>query len=312
MECYNIKNGIRKCYVRVIALTDVRLLSFIALAKTRSFTRASEMLNITQPAVSQHIRHLERCYGIPLIKKNGKVIELTEEGEILLKYAQDIDLLYKTLEMKLKNRTGTVKTYHLGASMTIGGYVLPQILGKHKKLYENINILLQVNNTVEILEKLSGGVIEFAIVEGLFDKGKYKHKKLKDDELVLVVSPGHTFAKRESVSIEEVLAGNLIIREKGSGTRKVFEDKLAELGYETDNFKGYMEVGSISAIKSLVELNLGYTIISRETIRRELETGTVKVVPINGVRIEREFNFVYLQEDDFIEHFWDFCSRNIM
>ncbi|MBA1335541.1 MAG: LysR family transcriptional regulator YeiE [Firmicutes bacterium] len=266
-------------------MTDIRLVTFIALAKTKSFTKASEILNITQPAVSQHIRYLEGYYGIPLVKKKRKGIELTEEGEILLKYAQDIDLLYKTLEMKLKNRAGTVKTYHVGASMTIGGYVLPHILGKHKKLYQNIDILLQVNNTVEILEKLSMGTVDFAVVEGLFDKGRFKFKKLKDDELVLAVSPGHPFAKKESVSMEEVLAGNLIIREKGSGTRRVFEGKLTELGYDIDHFKGYMEVGSISAIKSLVELNLGYTIISMETIRRELETGTIKVVRVCSVKI---------------------------
>ncbi len=294
-----------------VNLLDTRLITFITLAATKSFTKTAEVLKITQPAVSQHIKFLEQRYEVCLISKQGKGFYLTEEGLILLKYAEEINTLYRMLEMNLKNKSAIAKTYNIGASMTIGGYVLPFLLGKHKKLHENIDILLQVNNTEEILKKLISGKIDFALIEGLFDKNKFKYKKFKEDELVLAVSKDHDFAKERVVDIGDVINGNLILREKGSGTRDILENTLIEFGYELNDLKSYMEIGSISAIKSLVELNLGYTIISRESIRKELKIGTIKEVAIKGFSINREFNFVYTYEEKFIQEFIDFCISSM-
>ncbi len=294
----------------VMKMQDIRLATFITVAKTKSYTKAAEILNITQPAVSQHIKFLEEEYNVSLIKKYGKSFDLTDEGSLLLKYAEKIETLYRTVEMKLKNKSSIVKTYNLGASMTIGGYVLPYILAKYKKIHENINILLQVNNTEEILEKLVSGKLDFALIEGPFEKSKFKFKEFKKDELVLAVSKDHKFAKEKEAAIDDILNGNLILRENGSGTRKIFENKLEELGYNIDNLNGYMEIGSISAIKSLIESNLGYSIISKQTIKKELKQGTIKEVPIKNMHIFREFNFVYLHEEEFIEDFIKFCIKN--
>lgn len=292
-------------------MIDLRLLTFITVAKTKSYTKAAEILNITQPAVSQHIKFLEDEYEVHLIKKYGKGFDLTEEGLILFKYAEEIEVLYKALEMKLKNRSGIIKTYSIGASMTIGGYILPYILGKYRRINQNINILLQVNNTKEILEKLIAGNINLAFIEGIFDKSKFKFKKYKEDELVLAVSPQHKFANKEQVTVQEILEDNLILREKGSGTREVIENQFFELGFDINNSKKYMEIGDISAIKSLIELNLGYSIISRETIKKEILQGTIKEVPIRNVRIFREFNFVYFHDEEFIDEFIKFCLDNV-
>ena len=293
-------------------MIDIRLLTFITVAKTKSFTKAAEALNITQPAVSQHVKYLEEEYGGKLIKKYSKGFDLTEEGLILYKYSEEIELLYKALEMKLKNRASLIKTYNIGASMTIGGYVLPYILAKYKKIHENINILMQVNNTGEILDKLTAGKLAFVLVEGTFDKNKFKFKKYKDDELILALSPQHKFSKQREVSFEDILSGNLILREKGSGTREVLEESLARLGHNIEDLNCYMEIGSISAIKSLIVSNLGYSIISRETIKNELENGTIIEKKIHGVKILREFNFVYLYEDDFMNSFIKFCISEIV
>ncbi|WP_446898471.1 LysR family transcriptional regulator [Clostridium sp. LBM24168] len=292
-------------------MLDIRLLTFITVANTKSYTKSAQILNITQPGVSQHIKFLEEEYGVRLVRKYGRIFELTEEGVVLFKYAQRIEALYRALDMKLKNKSGIVKTYNLGASMTIGGYILPTVLADYKKIHPNINILLQVNNTEEILEKLISGKIDFALVEGSFDRKKFKFKKLKNDELVLAVSPEHDFSKVNFVDIEDILSGNLILREKGSGTREIFEDKIIELGYRLEDMNGYMEIGSISAIKLLIEANLGYSIISRETIKRELAQETIKEVAIKDIRIFREFNFVYFRMDEFVNSFIKFCLHNM-
>jgi DNA-binding transcriptional LysR family regulator len=152
----------------------------------------------------------------------------------------------------------------------------------------------------------------FAIVEGPFYKSKFRYEKFKDDELVLAVSPENELAKQKKVDAGDIIKGNLILREKGSGTRKIFEDRLLKEGYDLNYLEGYMEIGSISAIKSLVETNLGYTVISRETIKKELNLGTIKVAAIKNMRIFREFNFVWLpdNEEEFINKFIEFCLEN--
>lgn len=290
---------------------DIRLETFMTVAKIKSFTKASEILNITQPAVSQHVKFLEEYYGVTFIKKSGKTIKLTEEGKILYKHAVELDRIYRNIETEFRNRDNINKIYYVGASMTIGGYILPCILAEYKSCYKNIGILLQVNNTEEIIEKLLNRKIDLALIEGNFDKDKFKYTKYKEDELVLAVSTLHAFSKYKSITIDEVLKGKLILREKGSGTREVFENKLLEIGYDLKDFKPYMELGSITAIKSLVEANLGYSVISKETVKKEVESGKIKIVSIKGLKIFREFNFVYLGDSDeeFVKNFIGFCLK---
>lgn len=287
--------------------------TFLTVGKIKNFTKAGEILNLTQPAVSQHIKFLEEYYGTDLIKKQGRTIDLTEAGEVLFKYAKELDVLYRSLEIEVRNSSGNKKVYNVGATMTIGGYILPYILGEYKDVYKNTDVLLQVNNTEEIISKLLNRQIHLGLVEGPFDKNKFNYRKFKDDELVLAASTKHEFCKRESVELEEVIRGRLILREKGSGTRKIFENKLIELGYDLENMKTYMEIGDINAIKSLVESNLGYTVVSREAIKRELELGVIKIISIRDIKIHREFNFIYLDGlgEEFINHFISFCNKYI-
>ncbi len=291
------------------ALIDTKLITFLTVGKIKSFTKAAEILNITQPAVSQHIKFLEEYYEVDLIKKRGRQIDLTEEGKLLFHHGKELEVSARSLKEKLKNKSSITKRYTVGATMTIGEYVLPYILGEYKSLYKNIDILLQVNNTKEIIEKLLNEEIDLALVEGPFDKNKFHYKKLKDDELVLAVSSKHPFAKKKEIKLEEILRGNLILRERGSGTREIFENKLIELGYDLKDIKIYMEIGSINAIKSLVESNLGYTIISKEAIKREVSLGIIEILPIKNIKIRREFNFIYLKNEgkDFIKSFIYFC-----
>lgn len=132
------------------------------------------------------------------------------------------------------------------------------------------------------------------VVRGAFDKGTYLFQKMREDELVLAVSPESALAGEDCVGMNDVVyGGRLIQRESGSGTRMVFENKLLEMGYDLSTVKTYMEVGSIGAIKSLVEANLGYTVVSRAAVVREVKAGTLRTVPFRDVRIMREFNFVY-------------------
>ncbi|MGF7060173.1 LysR family transcriptional regulator [Brassicibacter mesophilus] len=292
-------------------MLDTKILTFITVARTKNFTRTSEILNVTQPAVSQHIKALEEYYDVKLFYKKGKEMGLTEEGNLLYQYAIDMHRLDKKIKVQLKNKTSVIKKYNVGATLTIGGYVLPKIIGEHRKSYENTDIVLFVENTEIIMKQLNSGNIDIGVVEGPFDKTKVRYKKFKDDELVLVVSPNHCFAEKESVTVKEVLMSKLILRERGSGTRKVLEDKLLQEGHTIEDMNVYMEIGNITAIVSLVESGLGCTIISKEAVKMSVLNNKLRIVPIKDFKIIREFNFVYIDDMnmDFIDHFTKFCLK---
>ncbi|OPX43296.1 HTH-type transcriptional regulator CysL [Ruminiclostridium hungatei] len=296
-------------------MIDAKLTTFINLAKLRNYTRTAELLNLTQPAVSQHIRQLEDYYGVQLVKKKGRQLNLTGEGELLLKYANELETKDLNFQRTLMNKSAVVKRYNLGATLTIGEFVLPWLLGEHKRRFESVDIIMHVHNLEDILERLNLGQFDLGIVEGPFDKTRFKYKKFKEDELVLAVSPKSHLAKMEEIELADIVGmGRLILRENGSGTRSVFENKLLELGIGLQQVKIYMEVGSIGAIKSLVQADLGYTVISREAVRQEVAAGTLKTVPLKGVRILREFNFVYLDygQEAFINGFIEFLTGAIL
>ncbi|WP_066503232.1 LysR family transcriptional regulator [Abyssisolibacter fermentans] len=300
-------------------MLESRLLTFLTVAKIKNYTKAARILNLTQPAVSGHIKFLEEHYGVKFIKKKGRNIDLTEEGEEFLQYVKELEIKERKICKKLKNKSSVVKNYNIGATLTIGGYVLPKILGKYKESYPNIDIILTVNNTKEILKKLLREEIDLGLVEGPFDRKKFGYKRLKEDELILAFSPKHKFSKEKYIQLEDILSGKLILREEGSGTRKYFENTLLDEGYSLNDLNIYMEVGSIDAIKALVEANLGYTIISKAAIERELKLGVIKTLPIknnefNEVKFNREFNFVYLlgSVNNYLSSFMEFCFNSIV
>ena len=293
-------------------MIDPKITTFIWAAKLNSFTKAAEMLNLTQPAVTQHIKQLEGYYKVKLFKKVGRQIYLTEEGELLFKYAKEIEANSLFIERTLNNKSALNKRYNVGTTLTIGEFVLPDMLGQYKRQHENIDVIVHVHNTDENLKRLTSGELDLSIVEGLFDKNRFKYKKMRDDELVLVASPVSDFARKEEVSLEDVAySGKLILREKGSGTRMVFENKMSDMGLSLTDLKVYMEVGSIGAIKSLVQANLGYTVVSMEAVRKEVMDGTLVIVPIQGLKIMREFNFIYMNmsQNSFIQEFMEYIMN---
>lgn len=290
-------------------MIDIKLETFITVAETKNFTKAANMLNMTQPAISHHIRLLEEYYGVKLIEKKNKIMELTEPGKILYKYAEELRQISKIAKSQISNAEGFIKRYNIGATLTIGGYVLPRIIGKYKITNKNTDILLRVENTETIVGMLYSGEINLGVIEGPFDRKKLSYEKLKDDELVLAVASNHPLANRKAVALEEVLGERLILREKGSGTRRVFEDYLEEEGYNPKNINPYMEIGDITAIISLVESGLGVTVVSKEALKTYIKGKTIKALSFKKKKIMREFNFIYLKDSEleFIEDFISFC-----
>ncbi len=291
-------------------MMDHRLLTFMTLARYGNYTRAAEHLNMTQPAVTQHVQYLENYYGVELVMRNRRKAELTAEGKLLLVTAQKVNALAIGVKRALENSAAVVKRYKVGATLTIGEYILPSILGAHKQAYPFTYISMIVQNTDTILEEIDSGDLDFGLVEGPFSHSKYEHHLLQEDELILVFAPQNSLAGKDEVELQDLLKEKLIVREEGSGTRTLFEEELLRCGYTLGDFDSVMEIGNLNAIRTLVLSNLGVTVISREAVRKELESKALCSIPIRGIDLAREFRFVYRNDSlarGFIKDFIGFC-----
>ena len=194
-----------------------------------NFTRASEKLNITQPAVSQHIHFLEKHYNTKLFRYEGKKLKLTGAGEIL----RNASLTMMHDEISMQNqmqKTDEEEEIHFGATRTVGDVLMGRILERYLRRYPDAKICMIVDNTQELLRKLDEGIIDFALVEGFFQKNEYDHQKYSDENYIAVCAPDYTFNSDKittDVSVENLFHERLLVREEGSGTREVLERCLA-------------------------------------------------------------------------------------
>jgi DNA-binding transcriptional LysR family regulator len=210
-------------------MDDHKLKVFCIVAETKSFSRASEIIRLTQPAVSLQIQALEEMYGTKLFNRSGCIITLTKAGEMLYKYAKEINALYAAAEKEIGGITGLVKgVISVGASSTIGNYLLPSVVSDFKRRYPKVGIHIHVGNTKNVIDLLNAGSVDVGLVEGEVNKQKLKVEKLIQDEMVLIMSPYHQLAKKSLVSIMELSKEPLIFREEGSGTRQAIEKYLAK------------------------------------------------------------------------------------
>ena len=211
---------------------DTKLRTFLTVARKASFSAAARELHLSQPAVSMQIQQLEEQYGVRLFDRLDRGIKLTPAGVIFQGYAREILAMYEGARSELMRCSGRIMgDLHIGATLTLGGYVLPRMMGLFKHKYPEVNLLLQVDNTELIVRSLADETYDICFIEGPFQHPKIKKEFLAEDELVLAVSTKHPWATRKSVSVPELLEEKLVLREPGSGTREVFKDALEEAGY---------------------------------------------------------------------------------
>ncbi|HEY0161479.1 MAG TPA: LysR substrate-binding domain-containing protein [Edaphobacter sp.] len=280
-------------------MENFRLKVFRAVADAMSFRKAAEILHLSQPAVSQQIRTLEEETGARLFDRaggDGRVsqISLTEAGRLLLEYANRSAATLAEAQRALATLnhevTGELK---LGASTTIAQYLLPRILGAFLKQYPQVRMSMISGNTEEIAEAVAEEKVALGILEGPSMRRDLKAEPMAPDEMVLIVHPEHEWAQRKTaISPAELAKAHLLLRERGSGSRRVVERALKEAGLPLRSLKIAMELDSTVAIISGVEADLGVGFVSRWAIDKALSLGTVRVVRVSGMRIVREFRFV--------------------
>lgn len=288
-------------------MIDFRHETFFELCQIKSYTKTAKLLHLTQPAVSQHIRYLETLYGGKLVEYRDKTLVPTPKGEKLYRYLATLRSDIKRLEETLKNTDNHTVPVHFGATLTIGEYLMPRILASILKAQPQRRISMIVENTDRLLLKLQEGNIDFALIEGYFDKSLYESKALGRENFIPICSPASPLAKSR-VSFADLSGQNLIIREEGSGTREVFEQILKKHNYSLNSFMQIFEVGSMNVIKQLVAQDLGISFMYQKAAAAELRKGELAEFFIDGFSAGHEFNFVYLRnsfyEQQHLEWFW--------
>jgi len=283
-------------------LENFRLRVFRAVAEELSFRKAAEVLHLSQPAVSQHVHALEEEVGVQLFDRargggHGSQISLTEAGRVLLGYAdRAAETMVEARRALAALNDETVGPLRLGASTTVAQYLLPRILGAFLKQYPQVKLSLVSGNTEHIVEAVTEKKVALGIIEGPAMRREVKTERMVQDEMVLIVSPNHAWASRKGGEIEqkELAKVPLLLRERGSGSRRVVERALKKVGLPLRSLQVAMELDSTEAIISGVEAELGVGFVSRWAVGKVLRLGTVKVIAVKGLEIRRDFSFVRL------------------
>jgi DNA-binding transcriptional LysR family regulator len=274
----------------VAQLENFRLKVFRAAAEHLNFRKAAEELFLTQPAVTLQIKALEDDLGVRLFDRAAGRVTLTPQGTLLLGYAKKISTLVSEAEQELGTEDGSFSgELFLGVSTTIAQYVLPRLIGAFREENPRVQLALHSGNTAEIVALLLKGEVSIGLIEGpARDRGIHVEPFMQD-EMVLITPPD---SESDHLSGQELLASNLLMREQGSGSRRVVETALAKAGFRLKSFKSVMDLDSTEAIKSAVEAGLGIGFVSRWAISKELELGSLRVAGVVGLTMARHFSLI--------------------
>lgn len=292
-------------------MNERELRIFYRVAQTLNMTEVSKDLYMTQPAVSQTIRELENELGNKLFDRIGKKLFLTRTGAVFFSYVRRILNLYDECRKSISDmnelKTGQLK---IGASTTIGIYILTDVIGRYTRLNTDIDVSIIIENTKNIADLILENKIDFAFVEGPVHAEEIIVEPFCDDELTIITHPSHPWANAQIIDIQEIQSEKFIMRESGSGTREVFEEMLNNNGI---NLNIGLELGNTEAIKKAVEVGLGVSCLSKRAVQSKVQRGQLAAISLNGIKISRKLNLIYHRDkylSNLFKHFIEFAKNN--
>ena len=273
-------------------MLDFRLKVFQSVAHNLSFTKASNELFISQPAVTKHIKELEAEFDVKLFNRIGSKIALTEAGTILFSYSDQIMTLHNEAKFEIGKLKGNFEgNLRLGASSTIAQYLIPSVLAKFYERYPEIKLSLINGNTEFIEQQLLKNDIDFGIVEGKPTNTDIRYSPFINDELLVFASAQNTNIPPK-VTHEEFVKLPFVLRERGSGTLEIIEKSLQNYKISPKSLNVSMFLGSTEAIKSFVKSSNGVGIVSRFAIEQELTNDVFKLINTPNLKFYRQFYFI--------------------
>lgn len=272
-------------------MIDYRIKTFLVLCDTMNYRKTAELLNMTQPAVTQHIHFLENEYKCKLFIYDRHTLKVTGDGELLKNYAENV--IFQEQKLLEKMQTERKPVLRIGATKTIGEFVIDEKLADYLKNPNN-NLLIDIDNTVRLLQRLKKGELDLALIEGFFDSKEFASKIYKEEDFIGVCSKNHPFAN-QAISLEKAFSQTLFIREKGSGTRTILEQLLSEHNYTVENFRRNVCVSNFGLMSKLIAKNIGITFAYKAFLK---SSDALAHFYIDGYKTVRNFRFVYLDTPD--------------
>jgi DNA-binding transcriptional LysR family regulator len=258
---------------------------FHAVAQAGGISRGAQRLRVSQPAVSRQIRELEDSLGVRLLERLPRGTRLTDGGRVLAEYAQRQNAIEQEAKRAMEEFRGLRQgRLAVGASMTIGTFLVPRLFGEFQRRHPAIELRLAIANTRRIQLDLLEGAAEIGLTEGVIKDEHFDSKMFLEDELVAVAPRGHRLLKGGPVPARTLCREPFILREEGSGTREVVERALARHGLSV---RPALSLASPEAVKSAVISGLGVTIISRLAIQSEVKLGSLGIIPVKNLVLRR-------------------------
>ncbi len=282
---------------------------FVAVCDTMNMTSAAETLFMSQSAVSQTISELEKHYDVRLFERLSRKLYLTQAGQKLLSYARHIIRMNTEVEndMKTLRTSGSIR---IGASVTVGAYVLPKLVSHFKQISQQTDIEVFEDNTEKIENLILHDQIDIGLVEGETTSPDVLNLAFMEDELVLICGTSHRFAGLAVVEPYELENEKFIIREKGSGTRKTFEDRMTANHL---TWKVIWTCNNADTIKMAVAQGLGVSVISKRAVINEVASGVLYQTAVKGIQFKRQFKIIYHKNKyltEAIKQFIALCKAN--
>ncbi|HLE41790.1 MAG TPA: selenium metabolism-associated LysR family transcriptional regulator [Nitrospirota bacterium] len=269
---------------------------FCTLIRLRSFSRTAEVLYLTQPTVSGHIKNLETELGIKLLDRLGRRVIPTGEGEVLFRRGLQLLALRDELRQELGEVSGKVTgLLKIGGSTIPGAYILPSLIGKFKTRHPSVAIQLIIADTAKVAEAVLNGDLSLGVVGARIADPRLETHTFVKDELVVVVPSGHPWAKRKNIPVEALKGVPFILREEGSGTKRIMEERLEKAGFSLSDLNTVAIMGSSDAVRQSVKAGLGVSILSIRAVQDDIDAGRLAAVRLRGVTFERNFSVILLK-----------------
>ncbi len=293
-----LPSSCRSSHVRRLTLMDLhRIEIFCSVVKLRSFSRAAETLFLTQPTVSGHIKNLEQELGVRLLDRLGKRAIPTEAGEVLYRHGRRLLEERDRVRQEIEKITGRVSgVLRIGGSTIPGAYILPPVIGAFKKVHPTISIQLSIADSARVAEAVLSGELCIGVIGARDADPHLEVHPFRSDELVVAVPARHRWAKKRAIALDDLRTEPFILREQGSGTRKIMGDRLEKAGLSLADLNIGAVVGSSDAVRQAVKAGLGISILSSRALTEDIEGGRLAALRIKGVRMERNFYVILLKD----------------
>lgn len=273
---------------------DYRDTVFISVAENLGFSKAAGELNISQPAVSKHIKELEDRFKTNLFERRGNKVYLTKPGEKVYNAFKQIARLYHELDFEIGQMHNSISgEFKIGASSTISQYIIPKAIASFHKRYPNIQLYLLNGNSFEMEKLLLDNQVDLALVENHSSQSGIRYKNFLDDELIVVTGANSVYARRENITREDMSQIPIVLREQGSGTLEVIKEAFTRQHIDFNNINTLIHLGSTESIKNFLLDFDGMAIVSEKAVVTELYLKTLVKLKVSGFAIPRKFRIAY-------------------